>query len=121
MDERVPQDSPARIINQIVDDLDLNKIFETYKGGGTSACHPRMMLKVILYSYLNNIYLSRKIEQAVSDRVSFVWLGSDQVPDHNTINRFRSLRFKDSIHDIFTRVVVMLVEMGYLSVYSGLT
>ncbi len=115
LEEKVPKDSPARIINQIVDNLDLSKIFETYKGGGNSAYHPRMMLKIILYSYLNNIYSSRKIEQAVSDRISFMWLASGQLPDHNTINRFRSLRLKDSIHDIFTQVVVMLVEMGYLS------
>lgn len=115
LEEKVPKDSPARLINQIVDNLDLSKIFETYKGGGNSAYHPRMMLKIILYSYLSNIYSSRKIEQAVSDRISFMWLASGQLPDHNTINRFRSLRLKDSIHDIFTQVVVMLVEMGYLS------
>lgn len=117
--EKVPQDSPARIINQIVDDLDLSEVFNSYKGGGNSAYHPRMLLKVILYSYLNNIYSSRKIEQALMDRVSFMWLASGQVPDHNTINRFRSLRLKDSIHNIFTQVVVMLVEMGYLSLEAA--
>lgn len=74
-----------------------------------------MMLKVVLYGYLNNIYSSRKIEQALTDRISFMWLSGNQTPDHNTINRFRSSHLKDSIHDIFTQVVVMLVEMGYLS------
>ena len=65
LDEKVPQDSPARLVNQIVDNLDIAEIIDTYKGGGTSAYHPRMMLKVVLYSYLNNIYSSRKIEQAL--------------------------------------------------------
>lgn len=74
LDEKVPKNSPARIINQIVDNLDLSKVIETYKGGGTTAYNPRMMLKVVLYSYLNNIYSSRKIEQALTDRVSFMWL-----------------------------------------------
>lgn len=115
LDEKVPQNSPARIINQIVDNLDLSKVFDTYKGGGTTAYNPRMMLKVVLYSYLNNIYSSRKIEQALTDRVSFMWLSGNQTPDHNTINRFRSSHLKDSIHEVFTQVVVMLVEMGCLS------
>ena len=56
LDEKVPKNSPARIINQIVDNLDLSKVFDTYKGGGTTAYNPRMMLKVVLYGYLNNIY-----------------------------------------------------------------
>jgi len=114
-DEKVPQDSPARLVNQIVDNLDIAQIIDTYKGGGTSAYHPRMMLKVVLYSYLNNIYSSRKIEQALADRISFMWLSGGQQPDHNTINRFRSCHLKEDIHQIFTQVVLMLVDMGYLS------
>ena len=71
LDEKVPKNSPARIINQIVDNLDLSKVFDTYKGGGTTAYNPRMMLKVVLYGYLNNIYSSRKI-----DRHSLIGLAS---------------------------------------------
>lgn len=115
LDEKIPQNSPVRAINQIVDNLDITKVFDTYKGGGTSAYHPRMMLKVVLYSYLNNIYSCRKIEQALWDRISFMWLSANHTPDHNTINRFRSSHLKDTIHEIFTQVVVMLVDMGYLS------
>lgn len=115
LDEKVPQDSPARLVNQIVDNLDIAQIIDTYKGGGTSAYHPRMMLKVVLYSYLNNIYSSRKIEQALADRMSFMWLSGGQQPDHNTINRFRCCHLKEDIHRIFTQVVVMLTDMGYLS------
>ena len=115
LDEKIPQSSPVRLINQIVDNLDITKVFDTYKGGGTSAYHPRMMLKVVLFSYLNNMYSCRKLEQALQDRVSFMWLSGNQTPDHNTINRFRSSHLKNTIHEIFTQVVVMLVDMGYLS------
>ncbi|MDD2244982.1 MAG: transposase [Dysgonamonadaceae bacterium] len=54
--------------------MNLNKVFDTYKGGDTTTYNPRMMLKVVLYSYLNNIYSSHKIEQALLDCVSFMWL-----------------------------------------------
>jgi len=115
LDEKIPQDSPVRLINQIVDTLDISKLIDTYKGGGTSAYHSRMMLKVFIFSCLNNIYSCSKIEQALQDRISFMWLSGNQLPDHNTINRFRSSHLKDSIHEIFTQIVVMLVDMGYLS------
>ena len=62
LEEKVPQDSPARLVNQIVDNLDISKLMKTYKGGGTSSYHPRMMLQVVLFAYLNNIYSCRKIE-----------------------------------------------------------
>jgi len=44
-----------------------------------------------------------------------MWLSGGQQPDHNTINRFRSCHLKEDIHRIFTQVVLMLVDMGYLS------
>jgi transposase len=72
-------------------------------------------LKVVIFGYLNNIYSCRKTENALTDRLSFMWLSGGQTPDHNAINRFRSSRLKDSIHDIFTQVVRLLVEMGHLS------
>jgi transposase len=62
LDEKLPANSPARLVSQIVDNLDISKIIETYKGGGSSAYHPRMMLKVVIFSYLNNIYSCRKIK-----------------------------------------------------------
>ncbi|MDR0833524.1 MAG: IS1182 family transposase [Candidatus Symbiothrix sp.] len=119
LDDLIPQDSPVRLVNQIVDSLDITKIIDTYKGGGTSSYHPRMMLKIVLYAYLNNIYSCRKIEQNTRDRISFMWLSGMQTPDHNTINLFRSLHLKDTISDIFTQVVLMLVDMGHLTLETA--
>jgi hypothetical protein len=74
-----------------------------------------MMLKIVLFAYLNNIYSCRKIEEANRYNVLYMWLSAMQTPDHNTINVFRSKHLKDTIHDIFTQVVLKLVAMGQLS------
>jgi hypothetical protein len=74
-----------------------------------------MMLKVVIYAYLSNIYSCRKIENALQDRITFMWLSAGQEPDHNTINRFRSKNLKHSIHEIFTQEVRMLVDLGHLT------
>lgn len=111
-ESKIPEDHPVRLISQIVDELDLTGINFGYKGGGNSSYHPRMLLKVLFYSYLNNIYSCRKIEQALEDRIHFIWLSGDQHPNFRTINNFRSLRLKKSIHTLFVQVVYMLVDMG---------
>lgn len=115
IDSLIAEDSPVRLINQVVDELDLSDIDFGYKGGGSSSYHPRMLLKVLFYAYLNNIYSCRKIDQALRDRVSFIWLSGNQHPDFRTINNFRSHRLKDNIHKLFVQVVYMLVDMGHIS------
>lgn len=66
-------------------------------------------------TYLNNIYSCRKIEEEIRVNILFMWLAGGLEPDHNTINRFRSTHLKKSINKIFTQVVQLLVEIGYLS------
>ncbi len=44
-----------------------------------------------------------------------MWLSGKQFPRYNTINNFRSLHLKDTINGLFTQVVLMLVDMGYLT------
>jgi transposase len=115
LDEKIPENAPVRLVSQIVDNLDISEITDSYKGGGSSSYNPRMMLKLILFAYLNNIYSCRKIEKQNLENIHYMWLTGMQEPDHNTINLFRSARLKDTIHKIFTQVVLMLVDMGYLS------
>ena len=39
---------------------------------GRCPYHPKMMLKVIVYAYMNNIYSCRKIEKLLSRDVHFI-------------------------------------------------
>lgn len=55
------------------------------------------------------------MEQALTESVAFMWLSGKQFPKHSCINDFRSKRLKKHIHGLFTQVVIMLVEMGYVS------
>ena len=111
----IPANDPVRVLNAIVDHLDITKIEETYKGGGTSSFAPRMLLKVILYAYLQNVFSGRKMETLLKRDVHFMWLSGMQRPDFNTINNFRRERIADMMDDIFTQVVKMLVNAKLIS------
>ena len=115
LQDLIPEKHPVRIVNQIVESVDLTRLFKKYKGGGSSAYSPRMLLKVIVYGYLNNLYSSRKIEDSVKQNIYFMWLAGMQQPDHNTINRFRGDRLKGVLKTIFTQIVTMLAKSGQIS------
>ena len=114
LDDLVPADHPVRVVNEVIDRVDIAPLIERFKGGGTSSYHPRMMLKALVYAYLSNIYSSRRIEACLRENVHFMWLAAKNMPDHNTIARFRSERLRDVLEPIFTEVVVLLVEAGHV-------
>jgi transposase len=115
LEELIDANHPVRIVDQIIDHIDISPLIDTYKGGGAPSYHPRMMLKILINAYLNNIYQSRRIEAAVKENIHFMWLAGMQKPDHNTINRFRSDRLKHVIKKIFSQVVLLFVEQGIIS------
>lgn len=113
--DKITDNHPSRLVNEVVDALDISSLMSQYKGGGTSSYHPRMLLKVLFYSYLNNIYSCRKIEKALQENIYFMWLSGNSTPDYRTINYFRSKRLKTEIEHLFSSVVKMLHELKYVS------
>ena len=74
------------MLNSIVDRLDVSQVLASYKGGGNSCFHPRMMLKVLLYAYLNNIYSSRKIERQLQEHIHYMWLSGGVIFINSYLN-----------------------------------
>ena len=102
------------MVNTAIEKMDLSALLAQYKGGGTSSYHPKMLLKVLVYAYTQQLYSSRKIAKALRENIYFMWLSGNQQPDFRTINRFRSEVVKDVIEDIFTSVLELLIEEGYV-------
>lgn len=111
----LPKNHNARVVSAIIDRLDITEIESGYKGGGASSYHPRMLLKVIVYAYLNNVYSGRKMERLLVENIAFMWLSGMQTPDFRTINLFRSKRLAGKFDNIFTQVVLLLNEEGFVS------
>ena len=114
IDRDIAENDPVRLVNAVVENLNLENFNRLYKERGRSPYHPRMMLKVILYAYMSNIYSCRKIEKALLRDVHFIWLAGYEQPDFITINRFRN-RVKDEINNVFTQLVLLLAERGLVS------
>ena len=115
LEEMIDPNHPVRVVNQVIDSLDIDLLIKKYKGGGCSSYHPRLLLKALVYGYLTNNYSSRKIEQALKVNIHFMWLSGMSYPDHNTINRFRCDRLSGVLKKVFSQVVLLLVEKGVIT------
>ena len=121
IEELIEANHPVRIVNQVIDQINIDPLLKKYKSGGTSSYHPRMMMKVLVYAYLSNVYSSRKMEAALKENIHFMWLSGMSKPDHNTLNRFRSERLKEVLKEIFAQVVRMLIDSGHVGLQEVYT
>jgi transposase len=104
----------VRVVNEVVESMDITGLISQYQGGGTTAYHPRMLLKVLLYAYSVKIYTGRKIAQALRQDIHFMWLSAMNQPDFRTINHFRSSKAKEVIEELFKEMLEFLMEHSYI-------
>ena len=121
LEEMIPKNHLVRVVNQVVEQLDLSSIINQYEGGGTSAYHPKMLVKVLLYGYAMKIYTGRKIAKALAQDTTFMWLAAFNRPDFRTINLFRSGILKETIEDLFKALLLFLIDHGYVKVENYFT
>ena len=114
IDEDITENDPVRMVDALVESLNLEGFRKLYKECDRSPYHPKMMLKVILYAYMNNIYSCRKIEKLLRRDIHYIWLAGYEKPDFITINRFRN-RVKNEINEVFTQTVLLLSSKGFIS------
>ena len=115
IEELIPSDHPVRVVNGVVEQLDLELLIKEYHRAGKPSYHPKMMLKVMIYAYMDNVYSSRKIEKAMRENINYMWLSARAIADHNTIARFRSHKLKNIFKDIFKQVVLLLADEGLVT------
>lgn len=114
LEDLIPEKHLVRVVHETIEKMDLTPLLRQYKGGGTSSYHPKMMLKVLIYAYTQRIYSSRQIAKALRENVHFMWLSGHNRPDFRTINRFRGKVMKEVVEDVFTSVVELLLDEGYI-------
>ncbi|MFD1458784.1 transposase, partial [Scopulibacillus daqui] len=111
----IPEHHAARVVDEMVEAVPDDQLFSHYKGGGRSAYHPKMMLKIILYAYSQKVYSCRGIEKLTRENIPAMWLAAMQQPDFRTINEFRGERMKVLMDDLFETMILQLIEDGYIT------
>jgi len=109
----LPKDHIIYLLSDLVDRLDLSAVEKSYEEElrGQPPFHPRMMVKVLIYSYCSGVFSSRRIERRVQEDVSFRVLAGNNMPDFRTICKFRKRHMK-AFPGLFQQVLVMCAEAG---------
>jgi len=114
-DELIPQGHLVRLVNEVVDEMGIERLLRKYQaGGGASRYNPVMMTKVFVYGYMTKVCSSRMLAKAVRENVMFMWLAGNQRPDFRTLNDFRGKLLKGVMEEIFVTAVKMLKAKGYI-------
>jgi len=121
MKQWLPQDDLVYFIMDVVNELDLSAIYQSYDSskGGQPPFDPKMMTAMLLYAYCVGVPSSRKIEKATYQQVPFRVITADQHPDHDTIAEFRKRHLK-ALSELFVQALqlcqkVGLVKLGHVS------
>ncbi|WP_044206857.1 IS1182 family transposase [Flammeovirga sp. OC4] len=115
LDSLIPQDHICRAIDSFVEGLPMNLVGKYFLNkpsneGGRPAYHPKLILKLLLYSYTTPYRSSHELEKLAKESIPCMWLLSGETPDHATISRFRSKYLKDVLEDIHVNLVLNLAK-----------
>lgn len=111
--ELLEEEHPARIVDAVVEMLNLDQVYAVYKEEGKPAFHPKMMLKVLFYSYLIGLMSCRKMYDGLQYRADYVFLSGDQVPDFRTLNSFRTRHIAE-LPELFMQIVMLCSSLGMI-------
>ena len=60
----IPEDDSVRLLSLMMEELDYKKLYEAYSQNGRNpAVPPKILFKILIYAYMNDIWSSIKIEQ----------------------------------------------------------
>jgi len=114
LEEFIPADHNARIINAVVDKMDLTNLYNTYDTTtGQNAFDPQMLVKVLFYATFQGEFSSRGIENKLHTDTAYMYLAAMQKPTYRTISRFRT-RFFDELVPLFEQIVTICQDLGLI-------
>ena len=117
LDDYVGEDTPVRVVDVFVDQLDLLALgFEGADPAATGrpAYHPSVLLKIYIYGYLNRIQSSRRLERESQRNVELMWLTGRLTPDFKTIADFRKNN-GPAIRNVCRQFIVLCRQLDLFS------
>ncbi len=118
LDELVDENNMTRAIDEYVEILNISQLnIKTKKSlitDGQPAFHPKLLLKIYIYGYLNKIRSSRKLETEIKRNIELMWLTQGLIPSYKTIANFRKDNPK-ALQIIFKEFSLLLKDINLIT------
>ena len=118
LDEYVDENNMVRAVDSYVEILNISELkIKTKKSlitDGQPAFHPKLLLKIYIYGYLNKIRSSRKLEVEIKRNIELMWLTQGLTPSYKTIANFRKDNHK-ALQNIFKEFSLLLKDIKLIT------
>jgi len=111
----LPEDDIAHFILGAAERVNMSKFHVNERGSGSAQYHPQMMLALLVYSYVNGVFSSRRIERATYRDIGCRFITANLNPDHDTIAKFRRENL-EAFSECFLEVLLLAKELKLLRV-----
>lgn len=112
-------DGKSRFVLDMVSRLDLKDLFSRYSDQGGDSYAPDMMLALWFFAYCNGIRSTRELEVLCKYDTRYMYISSNQQPDHTTLSRFRKTHL-DLLSDYFLQIILIAQQEG-ISAFNHIT
>lgn len=107
IDEYVSEDDGVRLIDEVIEELDLSEIEGKFSEIGRRAYSPRVLVKILAYGTMRGVRSSRELARATRENLRFIFLAQGEQPDFRTISDFRK-----NFHEELAAVLAQTVSIG---------
>lgn len=114
LDQLVPDNALVRVIDAILERLDVSALEAAHPGGGRPAYPPRLMCKLLIYGYSQGVLSSREMSRRIQQDQHYMWLAHGMHIDHELLSDFRT-RFGEPFKRIFEATVRLAAALGMVS------
>lgn len=93
---------------EVIKEVNLKKYLKPHRGN--QGHNSLMMMKVVLFAYMNQVYSLRQMEERCRNDIRFLYLSEEERPSHMAFQRFINNQLKGNISDIFTEITETIFE-----------
>jgi len=111
LEDYVPEGHLAKLVYEVVENLDTSEIEDCYSELGQNTYHPKIFLKLFFYGYAMGVRSGRKISARCETDTAYMYLAEMYRPDFRTINDFRKNHLS-LIERYFVEVVKICKDLG---------
>ena len=112
-DDLVSATHPVRMVNAVVEKLDLSRFHEPIKAregeAGRDATDPQLLVALWLYACIRGIGSARELARRCQESAPFQWLCGGVSVNHHLLSDFRT-GYGAALDDLFTQVIASLVD-----------
>ena len=110
----LPSDHDCFVYEDIFSQIDTKEVEKKYSMLGQNAYHPRQVTAILIYSYSQGIFSSRKIEKRCREDLSFMYISHANCPNFRVLSDFRKENYS-FFKSCFRQSVAIAKNLGMIS------